>query len=267
MHSTQLLRALAVALTAFTTAHASVPDVHVQGGLGHQLAKRQSSGSGSTSAPPATTTTTSPRTTPTTPPTSPSTTPGTTTTTTPPPPPASTSDNNNNNNTPPPSTTPRTTPPQTTPPPTDKTPETTPTSGTPITSTRTSTIVVTDSANGRLSTLTSEFTTTSTAGLAGGSNGNNQQQAGMSEDQKKTIIGVVCGIGGAIVLAVVGIVAWRVWGRKRNQEEAEGAFGPSYSPAEKPDQQQPSSQSSRTPFQSTLESYHAPTQVNTASNF
>lgn len=87
----------------------------------------------------------------------------------------------------------------------------------------------------------------------------------MSTEQRNTIIGVVCGIGGAIVLGVVGIVAWRVWGRKKSQETDEGAFGSSYTPAEKPEQ--PGSQSSRTPFQSTLESYHAPTQVNTASNF
>jgi hypothetical protein len=123
---------------------------------------------------------------------------------------------------------------------------------------------VTDPKNGQLSTVTSEGTTTHTPGLAGGSSSSNQQ-TGMSEQQKNTIIGVVCGIGGAIVLAVVGIVAWRVWGRKKNQEESEGAFGPSYSPAEK--MEQPGSQSSRSPFQSTLESYHAPTQVNTASNF
>lgn len=90
----------------------------------------------------------------------------------------------------------------------------------------------------------------------------------MDEKQRNTIIGaVVGGVGGAIVLAVIGLVAWRIWGRKKNQEEVDNSFGTSaYNVAEKPEPVAGST-NSRTPFQSTLESYHAPTQVNTASNF
>lgn len=97
---------------------------------------------------------------------------------------------------------------------------------------------------------------------------NNNENKGMDEKQRNTIIGaVVGGVGGAIVLAVIGLVAWRVWGRKKNQEEVDNSFGTSaYNVAEKPEPVAGST-NSRTPFQSTLESYHAPTQVNTASNF
>jgi hypothetical protein len=94
----------------------------------------------------------------------------------------------------------------------------------------------------------------------------------MSETTRNTIIGVVVGVGGAIILAVIALVVWRVWGRKKPVEtDTYGDAGTGYAasgyapPSEKT---QPGTASTgRSPFQSTLESYHAPTQVNTASNF
>ncbi len=80
------------------------------------------------------------------------------------------------------------------------------------------------------------------------------------------------GVGGAIVLAVIALVGWRIWGRRKRAEENDGLMdypgvGTGYAnPAEKVEGPGGST-SGRTPFQSTLESYHAPTQVNTASNF
>jgi len=120
------------------------------------------------------------------------------------------------------------------------------------------------------------FTTSSiaTGSLATASSSSNNQ--GMSTNTRNTIIGVVVGVGGAIILAVVGLIWWRVWGRKKNQEENDGLMGYggyTAGAAEKPESLTGGhtgtmgSGSSRTPFQSTLESYHAPTQVNQASNF
>lgn len=86
----------------------------------------------------------------------------------------------------------------------------------------------------------------------------------MSPQTRNTVIGVVVGVGGAIVLGGLAFVAWRIWGRKRHQEESDGLMAYAGAP-EKPDTG--GSMSARTPFQSTLESYHAPTQVNTAANF
>jgi len=91
----------------------------------------------------------------------------------------------------------------------------------------------------------------------------------MSPQTRTTVIGVVVGIGGAIILAGLGFVAWRIWGRKKDQEEADNLmvdYNSLSHSSEKPDTVGGST-SGRSPFQSTLESYHAPTQVNTASNF
>lgn len=86
----------------------------------------------------------------------------------------------------------------------------------------------------------------------------------MSTQTRNTVIGVVVGVGGAIVLCGLAFVAWRIWGRKKIPDENDNLMDYG-STAEKPDTG--NSMSGRTPFQSTLESYHAPTQVNTASNF
>lgn len=87
----------------------------------------------------------------------------------------------------------------------------------------------------------------------------------MSKQTRDTVIGVVVGVGGAIVLGALAFVAWRIWGRKKGPEENDGLMDYGSNTGEKPESG--GSMTGRTPFQSTLESYHAPTQVNTASNF
>lgn len=89
--------------------------------------------------------------------------------------------------------------------------------------------------------------------------------------QRNVIIGVTVGVGGAIILAAGGILYWRLRNKRRSQEENEelisygaGFGGPGT--AEKSEASGPSA-SARSPFQSTLENYHAPTQTNAASNF
>jgi len=92
----------------------------------------------------------------------------------------------------------------------------------------------------------------------------------MAAETKNIIIGVTVGIGGAIILGVGALMYWRLRNKQRNSEESEdlvsygnGFGGPGT--AEKPETA--GSASGRSPFQSTLESYHAPSQANTASNF
>lgn len=123
------------------------------------------------------------------------------------------------------------------------------------------TIVTKTLADGSQVTLTSE-TPNPTPGLA--NNNSSGQSSGMSTQTRNTVIGVVVGVGGAIILGGLALVAWRIWGRKKHQDENDGLMDYG-STVEKPETV--GSMTGRTPFQSTLESYHAPTQVNTAANF
>jgi len=91
----------------------------------------------------------------------------------------------------------------------------------------------------------------------------------MSSQTKNTIIGVCVGVGGAIILAVIGVLIWRLR-RRRNQEENEDLVnygaGTSQFNSGPEKSEAGGSASGRSPFQSTLESYHAPSS-NTGTNF
>jgi hypothetical protein len=85
---------------------------------------------------------------------------------------------------------------------------------------------------------------------------------------KTTIIGVVCGVGGAIILVGLGIVAWRIWGRKKSEDEDDGLMGFRGGSSGHEKSGSVSATGPANPFQSTLENYHNPTkQVNASSNF
>ncbi|KAI4190825.1 MAG: hypothetical protein L6R41_000520 [Letrouitia leprolyta] len=91
-------------------------------------------------------------------------------------------------------------------------------------------------------------------------------KSGLDSSQKRIIIGVVVGIGGAILLGGIVVVVWRIWGRKeRSHDDDNDLMGshPGSSGHEKR-----SSISGQSPFRSTLDQYHnngGP--PNTASNF
>jgi cobalamin biosynthesis Mg chelatase CobN len=127
------------------------------------------------------------------------------------------------------------------------------------------TVVTTHAPDGSPTTYTSKAVTTPPASLSGASGAGTTSE--MTQDTKNIIIGTVVGIGGAIVLGVAGYLGWRIWGKKKAAEENDGlmSYGGDYPPEAKAEATTPPN--ARTPFQSTLESYHAPTQVNTASNF
>lgn len=89
--------------------------------------------------------------------------------------------------------------------------------------------------------------------------------SGLSSSQKSVIIGVVVGVGGAILLGGLAFVAWRVWGRKRQTVDEDDDLmhsNPSSSGREKS-----GSVGGNNPFRATLDQYHTPGPVNTASNF
>ena len=96
--------------------------------------------------------------------------------------------------------------------------------------------------------------------LSGSNNG--EGNSGLSSNSKKIIGGVVGGVGGAILLGALAIVAWRVWGRKRNYRTDDNDdvvdTAPSSSGKEK-------RSSAADPFRANLDQTHAP--LNTASNF
>jgi len=90
----------------------------------------------------------------------------------------------------------------------------------------------------------------------------------MSAKTKTTVIGVVVGVGGAIVLAGLFVVAWRIWGRKKNEDEGDGLMGFRSGSAGHEKSNSVSGSGAPNPFQSTLENYHNPSRnVNASSNF
>ncbi|KAI4245053.1 MAG: hypothetical protein L6R40_002652 [Gallowayella cf. fulva] len=112
----------------------------------------------------------------------------------------------------------------------------------------------------------STFASTSTSAPSLNGNQSGSSKSGLDSSQKRIVIGVVVGIGGAILLGGIAVVAWRIWGRKgRAKDDDNDLMGshPGSSGREKR-----SSISGQSPFRSTLDQYHnqhGP--VNTASNF
>ncbi|KAL8745600.1 MAG: hypothetical protein Q9190_002283 [Brigantiaea leucoxantha] len=97
------------------------------------------------------------------------------------------------------------------------------------------------------------------------SNDGNSGSSGLDSSQKRIVIGVVVGVGGALLLGGLAVVAWRIWGRRRHDAGEENDLMDSQlgSSGEKR-----SSVSGQSPFRSTLDQYHNPAgPVNTASNF
>lgn len=64
------------------------------------------------------------------------------------------------------------------------------------------------------------------------------------------------------MVGALAIVAYRVWGRKKNEDEDD-----LYDPNQHEDKSKTSSVTGQNPFSTTLDQYHNPGRVNTASNF
>jgi len=137
-----------------------------------------------------------------------------------------------------------------------------------------SAVTVVKTVSGSTYTYTTE-SQTSSATSSGSSkstnpaslNDENGSSSRMTTKTKNTVIGVVVGIGGAVVLGGLLIVAWRIWGRGKRTDDDDGLMG-FRSSAANDSHEKSGSASGTTPFQSTLENYHNPAkQVNASSNF
>jgi hypothetical protein len=109
------------------------------------------------------------------------------------------------------------------------------------------------------STVVPTTTNVDPATLPDGDNGGGS--SGLSESAKKTIGGVVGGIGGALLLAGLGYTAWRIWGKKKTLHD-DDLYDPNHQ-----EKLSTSTDNQSTPFRNNLEQYHQPGPVNTASNF
>ncbi|EYE94613.1 putative cell wall protein [Aspergillus ruber CBS 135680] len=131
-------------------------------------------------------------------------------------------------------------------------------SGTPVPTTMSSTSVNTNAAG----------EATSAPGLNEDSS-SNSDNSGLSESNKKVVIGVVVGVGGAIALGVIGLVFWRLRSKKNRGDSDEAADLMSGTPVGSGTREKAPSPGAAggTPFRSTLDQYHNPGPVNAASNF
>ena len=77
----------------------------------------------------------------------------------------------------------------------------------------------------------------------------------MSPANQKLVGGLVGGIGGAILIAALGAVAYRIWGKNRHREEDDGLMDDTYGTSEVKTGAAPASSAS--PFTNNLEQYHA----------
>jgi len=106
--------------------------------------------------------------------------------------------------------------------------------------------------------VTTSARATPSALSAGGDGGDN---SGLSSSSKSIIGGVVGGLGGALVIGALAYTAWRIWGKKKNLHD-DDLYDPNAQ-----QEKLSTSTDNQTPFQSTLNQYHNPGPVNTASNF
>ena len=107
---------------------------------------------------------------------------------------------------------------------------------------------------------------TSTAAAGLDSSGNSAGSSGLSDSNKNTIIGVCVGIGGAIILGGLAVVAYRVWGRKKAQhDDDDDLMGTQLGSGA---HEKTGSANDNSPFKSTLDQYHTPAgKVNPSANF
>ncbi|KAJ5267006.1 hypothetical protein N7478_009814 [Penicillium angulare] len=149
---------------------------------------------------------------------------------------------------------------------TTSTSSTTSTTPTPVTETYTSYETLSHTTLANVVTSTGLSSSTDAASL-GTDNKGSSSSSGLSSSDKKIIIGVVVGVGGAIILGAIGVVFWRIQ-KKRNEafgdEDADlmGGTAVGAGPREKAP-----SPGGGTPFKNTLDQYHNPGPVNAASNF
>ena len=135
----------------------------------------------------------------------------------------------------------------------------------------TTVVVVTVNGEAKSSTQVSKTAIPTATQAPVNINSDPDTSGGMSQQTKNTVIGVVCGVGGAILLAVLGF-GWFKWNSRRKQRamaddgdelvgmNAMGGVGNN-------EKFGATSPGSSDPFKSNLESYHQPGRANPGTNF
>lgn len=131
------------------------------------------------------------------------------------------------------------------------------------------TIYTTLSGNGVVSSYVTSSTTVETpTGTAASqaSGGSNDGGSGLSTSTRNTIIGVVVGVGGALLFGGLAIVAWRLKRKRVNPIDEDDLMRRDGSPLAAGREMHAASPEA-SPFKATLDQYHKPPGVNTSSNF
>ncbi|CAG8948642.1 hypothetical protein HYFRA_00001761 [Hymenoscyphus fraxineus] len=128
-----------------------------------------------------------------------------------------------------------------------------------------------------MTTVSSSTDTSAYAAATSAAAANNAALANNDDDNDNTmpvktrniIIGVVVGVGGAIIFGGLFIVAWRIWGRKKGNDDSDGLMGFRSGSGNGTSEMAGTGAPAASPFQSTLENYHNPARgnVNASSNF
>ena len=116
----------------------------------------------------------------------------------------------------------------------------------------------------RVEAVTASSTPSTPPGLNSSNGG--PGKSGLSSGQKRTIIGVVVGIGGAILLGGLAVVAWRIWGKRKTVKNDD--YDPMDPLPGSADHEKTSGGGSSDPFRTHLDQHHNTAgPVNAASNF
>lgn len=116
----------------------------------------------------------------------------------------------------------------------------------------------------RIEAVTASNTPSVSPGLNGGDGGSGK--SGLSSGQKRTIIGVVVGVGGAILLGGLGVVVWRIWGKRKTVKNDD--YDPMDPTLRSVGHEKTNSGGSNDPFRTHLDQHHnTANPVNAASNF
>ena len=116
----------------------------------------------------------------------------------------------------------------------------------------------------RIEAVTASSTPTTSPGLNTSDGGSGK--SGLTSGQRRTIIGVVVGIGGAILLGGLAVVAWRIWGKRKTVKNDD--YDPMDPLPGSADHEKTSGGGSNDPFRTHLDQHHNTVgPVNAASNF
>jgi len=108
----------------------------------------------------------------------------------------------------------------------------------------------------------------STSGADTAKDSNDNGSSSLKPAQRNIVVGVVVGVGGAILLGGLGVVFWRLRRKRGNPVDEDDLMRRDGSPLAESRREMHSTTPDASPFQATLNQYHQPPgPVNASSNF